>query len=101
VAGNVGEIDCPHVALTKCCRSDPTNDWQIATALVGKHRLESDDERRACSQARCASPEHTDLMALMFPGALGMAAGGWLAGALHDAYGFYAPPSSPAPRSKS
>ena len=29
--------------------------------------------------------------AVLFPGALGMAAGGLLAGAIHDAYGFYAP----------
>jgi MFS family permease len=29
--------------------------------------------------------------AVLFPGALGMAAGGWLAGLIHDAYGFYAP----------
>jgi MFS family permease len=28
---------------------------------------------------------------VMFPGALGMAAGGWLAGALYDGFGFYAP----------
>ena len=27
----------------------------------------------------------------MFAGALGMAGGGWLAGVIHDAYGFYAP----------
>jgi MFS family permease len=29
--------------------------------------------------------------AVMFPGALGMAAGGWLAGAMYDQFGFYAP----------
>ena len=29
--------------------------------------------------------------AVMFAGALGMAGGGWLAGVIHDAYGFYAP----------
>jgi MFS family permease len=29
--------------------------------------------------------------AVLFPGALGMAAGGWLAGVIHDGYGFYAP----------
>lgn len=29
--------------------------------------------------------------AVLFPGALGMAVGGWLAGAIHDGYGFYAP----------
>jgi MFS family permease len=28
---------------------------------------------------------------VLFPGALGMAAGGWLAGAMYDAFGFYAP----------
>jgi len=28
---------------------------------------------------------------VLFPGALGMAAGGWLAGALYDGFGFYAP----------
>ena len=28
---------------------------------------------------------------MMFAGALGMAGGGWLAGVIHDAYGFYAP----------
>jgi MFS family permease len=28
---------------------------------------------------------------VLFPGALGMAAGGWLAGVMYDAYGFYAP----------
>ena len=28
---------------------------------------------------------------VMFAGALGMAGGGWLAGVIHDAYGFYAP----------
>ena len=28
---------------------------------------------------------------VMFPGALGMAAGGWLAGAMYDRFGFYAP----------
>ena len=28
---------------------------------------------------------------VLFPGALGMAAGGWLAGVLYDGYGFYAP----------
>jgi len=29
--------------------------------------------------------------AVMFPGAVGMAAGGWLAGAMYDGFGFYAP----------
>jgi MFS family permease len=29
--------------------------------------------------------------AVMFPGALGMAAGGWLAGTMYDQFGFYAP----------
>ncbi|MBS0640270.1 MAG: MFS transporter [Proteobacteria bacterium] len=29
--------------------------------------------------------------AVLFPGALGMAAGGWLAGLIHDSYGYYAP----------
>ena len=29
--------------------------------------------------------------AVMFAGALGMAGGGWLAGVIHDTYGFYAP----------
>jgi hypothetical protein len=29
--------------------------------------------------------------AVLFPGAPGMAAGGWLAGVIHDGYGFYAP----------
>jgi MFS family permease len=29
--------------------------------------------------------------AVMFPGALGMAVGGWLAGAMYDQFGFYAP----------
>jgi MFS family permease len=28
---------------------------------------------------------------VLFPGALGMAAGGWLAGVMYDAFGFYAP----------
>jgi predicted MFS family arabinose efflux permease len=28
---------------------------------------------------------------VMFPGALGMAAGGWLAGVIYDGYGYYAP----------
>lgn len=28
---------------------------------------------------------------VLFPGALGMAAGGWLAGVIHDTYGYYAP----------
>ena len=28
---------------------------------------------------------------VLFPGALGMAAGGWLAGLIHDSYGYYAP----------
>ena len=28
---------------------------------------------------------------VMFPGALGMAAGGWLAGVIYDGFGFYAP----------
>jgi MFS family permease len=28
---------------------------------------------------------------VMFPGALGMAAGGWLAGVMYDEFGFYAP----------
>ena len=28
---------------------------------------------------------------VLFPGALGMAAGGWMAGVLYDGYGFYAP----------
>jgi MFS family permease len=28
---------------------------------------------------------------VMFPGSLGMAAGGWLAGVMYDAYGFYGP----------
>jgi len=28
---------------------------------------------------------------ILFPGALGMAAGGWLAGAIYDGFGFYAP----------
>jgi hypothetical protein len=27
----------------------------------------------------------------MFPGALGMAVGGWLAGVMYDEFGFYAP----------
>jgi predicted MFS family arabinose efflux permease len=29
--------------------------------------------------------------AVMFPGSLGMAAGGWLAGAIYDGFGYYAP----------
>jgi predicted MFS family arabinose efflux permease len=28
---------------------------------------------------------------VMFPGAVGMAAGGWMAGLIYDAWGFYAP----------
>jgi hypothetical protein len=28
---------------------------------------------------------------VLFPGALGMAVGGWLAGALYDGFGFYTP----------
>ena len=28
---------------------------------------------------------------VLFPGALGMAAGGWMAGLIYDGYGFYAP----------
>jgi hypothetical protein len=28
---------------------------------------------------------------VMFPGALGMAAGGWLAGVINDGFGFYGP----------
>ena len=55
LAGDVGETDCPHMALTKRCRSDPTNDCQIATALAGKHRLENDDERHASSLPRALS----------------------------------------------
>jgi MFS family permease len=31
------------------------------------------------------------ILVVMFAGALGMAGGGWLAGVIHDAYGFYAP----------
>jgi hypothetical protein len=79
------------MALTRRFRSDPANDCQTATGLAGNRRLENEDERRACLRHAAGSPEHTDLMALMFPGALGMAAGGWLASELHGAYGFYAP----------
>jgi MFS family permease len=28
---------------------------------------------------------------VLFPGAVGMAAGGWIAGVMYDAFGFYAP----------
>src|SRR6185312_9944412 len=38
-----------------------------------------------------ASEASWRIPAVLFPGALGMAAGGWLAGVIHDAYGFYAP----------
>jgi len=30
---------------------------------------------------------------MLFPGSLGMAAGGWLAGAIYDHFAFYAPAS--------
>ncbi len=38
-----------------------------------------------------ASEASWRIPAVLFPGALGMAAGGWLAGVIHDGYGFYAP----------
>jgi MFS family permease len=38
-----------------------------------------------------ASEASWRIPAVLFPGALGMAAGGWLAGIIHDGYGFYAP----------
>jgi MFS family permease len=38
-----------------------------------------------------ASEASWRIPAVLFPGALGMAAGGWMAGVIHDGYGFYAP----------